>query len=234
MSSLELHITKRLAAKNLNPEKIPVGWLYIIMEGILEKSIVSVKTYITPKSGLVYVIEFYEKEDAKRIYDFCDGLLIEDTKEVFDLSFIPEHIKFDAPIDECLDNKGFQYQKPTSKAIDYDKMIDASEDEEIEEANEEPEEENDKDTTKKSNKKLDNKKEKPTVVKKKINLKEAVANEKSVDDLEGFELDMKDDRFSKIFNNPDFALDASNKKFKEQKESKKILDEMRKKYDENK
>jgi len=213
------NVTKRLAARNLDPEKIQPRWLLRIVETIIEKKIVSVKTCLSKKKELVHVIEFSEREDAKRIYDFCDGLLIEDTRELFDLSFVPDSVDFGAPLDECRDSAGFCYQKPSRAKIDYTDLLGPGSDEEGDASEE-------KGAGKAANAKKGEPKTKP------INLQDALDNEDEADDLEGFKFDMADERFSRIFTDHDFVLDASNKRFREQRESAEILSEMRKSHEE--
>lgn len=220
-------ITKRLAVSNLNREKVPIQWLFKIIETLLEKKIVSIRTYLSKKNTAFSVVEFFDSDDAKKLYDFCDGLQIEDTKEVFDLSFIPESMEFEDPLDECLDGSTFRFKKNVRQQIDYNNLVEVS-DEEDRLGIDIPEHLKQIAVHATEEKKISPKE------KEIAEMKKALEKDDEVDEYDGFQFDVKDGRFQQVFTNDDFAIDASNKKFKKQPETIEILNEIRKKYENSK
>jgi hypothetical protein len=74
---MDENITKRLAARNLNMGKVSVAWLFKIVETVLGSRIISVSTHMSRNDRQFCAIVFEKAEDARKIYEFCDGLHIE-------------------------------------------------------------------------------------------------------------------------------------------------------------
>ncbi|KAI4291930.1 hypothetical protein PAPHI01_1204 [Pancytospora philotis] len=221
------NITKRLAARGLDMEKIPLQRLFKIVEGILERKPLGVSTHTT-KSGSSYcVIEFEDKADAGRIYEFCEGLQIEDTKEIFDLSFIPDAMDVGPAAEECRTSAGYRFKRGAEKEIDYEDMIESSSaaaDAEPATA-EAPAEPAESERSKK--KRL----EKEAREKKAAEVKEMLDDQEKPNELEGFQFDIADERFKKVFEDADYTIDASHKKYKKRPEAAEIMAEVRKRHE---
>lgn len=203
-----------MALRKVSMERVPLPWLFRMIEGILEKKIVAIKAYMSGSNGPFSIVEFESPEDAKKIYDFCDGLEIEDTREIFDFAFVPDAKVFADPLEECLKCTDFNFKEHVDRLRD---RAPAAEDYEEDEKARRPA--------------APDSKAKETA--KSTEIKEALEAAEEVDDCEGFVFDLHDERFERMFTDPEFMLDASNKKFREQRESVVILDEVRRRYEEN-
>lgn len=225
------NITRRLAASGLNMEKISIQWLFKIVETISERKLTKVSIHFTKTHRQYCVLEFESSADAQKIYDFCDGLLIEDTNEIFDLAYIPDAMDIGEPAEECTSIRGFQFKKPSSASNEAaalelsdeeERIVSGDANEDIEPAVEEPVV-NIKETAKKE--------EKEKLEKKAAETQQILEDEKDTNNFEEFKFDLTDERFKKVFDDQDFALDASNKKYKKQAETDQILSEVRKRYE---
>lgn len=225
---MEDSITKRLAITDLNFDKVQIGWLMKIFEGLLEKKIVSIKLYVSKKSQQFAVAEFENSEDSKKIYDLCDGIEIEDLKEIFNLSFIPENMVFENPIEEFYDSKKFRFSKLNQKSIkSANDIIDLSEEistlkVEMSESENTPEVE------------VPNKLDDKNSIKVDQNQDQLNQNFESEDDsteFKGFIYNPNDQRFKKLYEDDDFNIDASNYKFQKNPKLKEILKQKRRKYE---
>ncbi|KAI5169100.1 hypothetical protein PAEPH01_0435 [Pancytospora epiphaga] len=228
---MEKNITKRLAAQNLSTAKVPVEWLFKIVETILGSKIVSVSSHMSQSGKSFCVIVFEKTADAKKIYDFCDGMHIEDTNEYFELSFIPDVVDIGPTLEICKDSKNFRYEKIVNshEALDYGNMIELS-DEENELGDPIPTE------------KLEENFPLSPVVEQKNPVKEkelakmeevtkALRQSDDKEELDGFSFDITDPRFEVVFTDKDFVIDASHRKFSRKCGMTEVLNEVRRRYD---
>lgn len=222
VQTAEAQVTRRLAAENIDTERVPIQWLFKIIENVIGKRPESLAKYIRADGSSYCIIGFADPSDARRVYDFCDGLLIEDTREVFDLSFVPDSLQLSNPVDICTDIDGYRFQKYRRAAAEAADTFSDPFDEELEQ---DAATENVPANTK-ADAKASAKQQKDTV-----HLKEALSEHPVQDELEDFQFNIEDDRFSRLFTDPDFSLDTSSKRFREQKESVSILETIRKQYD---
>lgn len=233
---MEQNITKRLAARNLNTAKVSVAWLFKIVETVLGSRIVSVSAHMTPSSRHFCAIVFEKAEDAKKIYDFCDGLHIEDTDECFDLAFIPDDMDIGPSTDVCRDSREFRHAKAAAgrKPADYSDMVEASDEnnaleDEIPEKlrrKESPAPPAEMRPRNPANEKEAARREQVAAA-----TAEALNEPDAADELRGFRFDATDRRFEAVLSNADFLVDASHKKFNREAGMAEILDEIRKRHE---
>jgi len=213
-------VSRRLAVTEINTRVVTCSWIFKIMENLLGGKVISVKMYASPQSIPYYIVEFEHERDAKRIYDQYDGVSIEDTSELFNLSFVPEGMVLKDPVEECFSSRDFVYEGHRRKTKDETEAIQLELSEEEEERILEQERvKADRERAKAANKEI-LRDEKVKEI-----LEEPVVEKED----EGYEFNIHDPRFECILNDDDFMLDASNEKFKKQAESKEILKEKRKK-----
>lgn len=224
-----------LAVTDIDIEKINAAYIFKIFESMIGNTIKNVNLYESRDTGEYYFIVFFEtNSSAKESYELLDGLEIEQTGIFLNLSFVPQDMSLDDPIEECKSSKQFKNKilTPVNPTFN-DEMIELSDDNEV--LFDIPDEV--KAQFRKEEEKLALYRKEP--VKKIENessnaIKEAMKPDDSKNAMEGFEFNVADDRFQKVYENDDFILDASNKKFKVQKASMNILDERNKHKNQNK
>lgn len=218
-------ITEKLAISDLDFEKINIEWIMTIFERILNKKLNSIKLFASKSGKEFAVAEFDEIKDAKEIYDFCDGFEIEDTHELFNLSFVPKNIELGEPIKVCKDSSNFKFGKNSKKSnMSAAEMIDVSNDEvplEVEVPN----------TFKYDEEEvaapvLDDSKKKDD----KNRLLGAIEDEEDKREDEGFKFDALDDRFRRLYEDENFIIDTSDLKYKNQQDLKEVVNEKRRRF----
>jgi hypothetical protein len=220
---MDQDVTSRIAITDLDFDEVTLPTLFKIFESEVEGRINRISLYSRSNHELYAICEFKTKKDSKHIYDTLDGMQIEKTNYTLNLSFIPD--VFDpsgSAISECTDSKNFKIIGDTSTKEEFDEnLIEMDEDCKLE--IEIPEEYRSKpDSVGESKKEKVKMKEEESS---KDNILEALKNkdEKEEADID-FQFDFEDKRFQDLYNNEDFILDASNKKFKVQKSSKAIIE----------
>lgn len=219
-------ITNRLAIVDVDFEEITLPTIFKMIESIVNQRIIKISLYNRNNVDLYLVCEFKSKEYARIAYDSLDGVEIEKTGNVFNMSFIPDDLELDTLVSECTDSEKFKEVGIKNKKIDINEdMIELSNECEID--FEIPEEFKSKDKPVI----FDYEKGyKPIPVEDKEasdhHILEALKEDDSKDQEEdNFIFDPLDNRFKDLYEDEDFSLDASNKKFKLQKSSKVIIDQ---------
>lgn len=218
-------ITNRLAITDLDFNVVNLPTIFKIFESIIGNYVVKISLYSMNETQQYAVVEFYDDSTAKSAYDDLDGVEIESTGHIFNLSFVPDDYKPDQLIDECYNSKEYNDSKTIGKnqGINED-MIQLSEEldvnfdipEEFRTKVEENNENNIKQT------KIE--KEKP----KKDSISEKLKNTKKNKEVDDFQFNIKDERFKELLEEDEYIIDTSNKKSKQQKASKVIIEEKRK------
>lgn len=217
-------ITKRIAITDIDFEEIALPTIFRIFESEVDQRIIRIGLYNSAKAQLYAICEFKSQEFSKKVYDNLDGVEIEKTGNIFNLSFIPDDFELDTLIAECTDSEDFRGIADKGQKIEIDEnMIDLSG--EIEVDFEIPEEF-------KSKAKVETfdyeKGYKPKVIEEKEESSSHHILEALKEDDEKVETDFKfdplDERFKDLYEDENFILDASNKKFKLQKSSKVIIE----------
>lgn len=213
-------VTKRLAITGIDFEACTSPKIFRILESVVNNAVLTVSLHRSSQGTLYGVVELTNNEAAKKVYDAIDGFEIENTGNIFDLSFIPDDAVLTTPLDMCTSSDGcFDLEEYNDKNGDREDMFQMSEDLNVdfdipdkfkEKAVEEI----------KMVDKCTNKDTSEDTISKKL-------KQKSVSEPDDFKFDANDDRFGAIFENDDFMIDASNKKSKVQKASKIIAEERR-------
>lgn len=215
--------SNRIAVTDIDFDKINMPHIFKIFESIVGNRIQSVGLYQDGGSECKYAIAiFKDSESAYQVYEICDGVEVGQSGLFLNLSFVPDDMELDEPEEFCENSKNFVFNNEMNKKVIFNEdMIELSDDNacyfEI------PEEI-----------KLKIKEEESQKEKKEPEIKNKVAatetrsmleQEEKTSEFEDFQFNLKDDRFSELFKNNDFILDASNKKFKNQKVSNLIHNE---------
>lgn len=203
-----------------------------MFESAVGKKIQNIKLY-SQEDGSQYAVATLDQiKSAKEAFQFLDGTEIEKTGHILNLSYVPADMDLDELIQECITSKAFE-----PSVLRHKKKVFTEDD--LEMSNEEaiqfeiPEEFQTKEiiTPEKGVRSQDinekNKKgQEGAMVKEPENplIKDALKADVTTNDLEDFKIDLEDDRFKDIFEDDNFTLEASNKKFKQQTISKKILE----------
>lgn len=212
-------ITKRLAVSDIDFEIVHISLIFKIMESFVDDKIKHIGLYETENGYMYALADFEDKNSAEEAYKTLDGTEIEMSGVVFNLSFVPDDFEVDNLIEECRSSENYRkIRKETKKRQLDEDMIEMSD--EIQINFEIP------DKFKTDTEGADEQK------KQKLNKKENVSEEnianklkESIEEADDFSFDIKDDRFKALFENDEFAIDASNKKTKLQKASKIIIEE---------
>ena len=223
---MEKDATNRLAITDIDFDEVTIPTIFKILESEAYGKIIKITLYAGSNSQLYAVCEFKSKKDAMHVYSVLDGIQIERSGHSLNLSFIPDDFVLDDQlVSECTSSENFQIIKDSPQRIELDEnMIEIDDDCKLD--IEIPDEFKSKT---KSDDSIQVKEEKP---KRDENQKESnhdVLNALKKNDDENdadidFEMNLNDERFQDLYNNEDFALDASNKKFKTQKASKMIIE----------
>jgi len=209
--------SNRVAVTDIDFDKINVPHIFKIFESIVGNRVQNVGLYQDEGSGSNYAVAtFKNSESAYQAYEICDGVEVGQSGVFMNLSFVPDDMQLGEPEEFCEDSKDFVFNNEMNKKVVVNEdMIELADDNacyfEI------PEEV-----------KLKIKEEEAQKERKEPEIKNKVAatetrnmleQEEKTSEFEDFQFNLKDDRFSELFKNNDFILDASNKKFKSQKVS---------------
>lgn len=214
---MDSEITTRLAVTEVDFEEMTLPTIYRIFESEVGGSINRITLY-NGENALIYAVaEFSSKQAAKKAYDNLDGVELEKTGNVLNLSFIPDDFTLDKAVNECTSSKEFKGVQAVAKKEERDEnMIEMSQ--EVDVDFEIPEEFRTK--PKKQQVETVSKTVKPEESSSEHAVMEALRED--VKEVNDFTFDPNDERFKELYEDEDFTLDASNKKFKQQKSSKDI------------
>ena len=218
-------VTNRIAITNLDFDEISLPTLFKIFESEVENKILKISLFSSSNQEMYAICDFKNKNDAYRAYTTFDGIQIEKTKHSLNLSFIPDNFIINQkPISECTNSENFKPVIENSKTKEYDEnMIEIEDDIQLD--IEIPEEFKTKEKVvledKKKNSRIINELEEDN---NNQNLLETLKKNEKKDDCADFKINLNDERFKDLFEDEDFILDASNKKFKMQKSSKDIIE----------
>lgn len=217
-------ITRRLAVSDIDFEAIHISLIFKIVESFVEDKIKHIGLFETENGWMYAIAEFEDENAAEQTYRVLDNTEIEMSGIVFNLSFVPDDFKTDNLIEECRSSDNYRRYRRESKNKQIDEnMIEMSE--EISMNFEIPDKfRTDLESTSDQKKLKSSKKESVE--------EETIAN-KLKDNVEedDFKFDIKDDRFKALFENDEFMIDASNKKARQQKASRLIIEEKLKRSD---
>lgn len=207
-------MTKKLAIVGIDNSITP-PCIFRVLESVVGDGVICVQLYSTAEGAHYFVAEFKSIGLARRAYDLCDGMEIERTGNVLNLSFVPENAELDMLIEACESSKDFVHHRSAGRKTVLDEdMIQLSDDNVLD--IEIPEEYRTK-----------VREEEPQPMQKQSvgSTEVMVPNNMESDELEGFQFNIKDERFADLFRDDDFTLDASNKGFRLQKASREIFNE---------
>ncbi|ELA42390.1 uncharacterized protein VICG_00489 [Vittaforma corneae ATCC 50505] len=120
----EHEITNRLAITNLDFDSVNLSTIFRIFESVIGPSIVRISLFGTERSQQYAIAEFTDKRHAKDAYDSIDGLEIEATGNIFDLSFVPADFKGDTLLDDCSNPCGYENTNKANKRCSMDESLD--------------------------------------------------------------------------------------------------------------
>lgn len=217
------NVTSKLAISNLNFEEIKPSFIFKAFESFVGAGISKICIYETSNGDQYGIAYFNTVEDAMTVYKTAEGLEIENTGSVFDLSFVLDDFIPDELIDTCDGTRKIGKIETNKRKSKFDEnMIEISDcvvDFDIpEEFKSKPEDVVPIKSEKKTKKKTDDTNNE---------IAEAL-NEKETQKEDDFEFNITDERFKDLFENDDFIIDASNKKALQQRSTRKILEEKRK------
>lgn len=220
---METAMTKKLAITGVDFNSVTLACIFRVFESVVGDRVVRTRLYFTDRGESYSVIEFKDASSAKEAYAFCDGMEVEQTGSIFNLSFVPEDAELDSLAEECDSSRDFVHGRSANKRVEINEdMVQLSDDEILLDI-EIPEEYKTKIQEK------DSKAPRRTDATRKddgtVSMKEAFGGDEYVDELEGFQFNVRDERFADLFEDDDFTLDASNKGFRLQRVSKEIFDE---------
>lgn len=222
-------MTNKLAIVGIDFDSITLPCIFKVFESVVGDGVVRAQLYLTGQGDRYSVVEFKDISTAKEAYSFCDGIEVEQTGNVFNLSFVPDDAELDSLVEECENSREFTYNRRLRKKVTMDEdMVQLSDDQALLDI-EIPEEYKTKAQEEDPQVSID-----PEVIKENngaIGVKEALDGNERADGLEGFQFNVRDERFTDLFEDDDFTLDASNKGFKLQKASKDIFNEKLKHYE---
>lgn len=209
-------VTNRLAVTEIDFEQHKLHTLFKVFESVVGDAVVKVSLFQPDASACYAIVEFRDRKSAKEAYDALDGVEIENSGSTLNLSFVPDEFEHDALVDECscADNYEEMLERDRGVEINED-MIELSDELNIDFGIPEgfktvenvPEE-------KEADESSDHE------ISKALKQKKAPAEHD-----ETFEFDVKDSRFASLFENDDFVIDASNRKSKQQRATKLIVEE---------
>lgn len=215
---MDENVTKRIAVKHIDFDKVPLEWIFKIFENVCDSKLVSLGMYLSKSKDPFAVAEFKDRESSNAVYNFCDGMVVEDTHETFDLSFIPDSFKLGEPLSVCTSSKNFKFYRDIRSKNEIPNTLEMSEendclDSEIPESlrQQEPQPVL----------------EKKSVAKEKSNFEEILEKEPSAEESDDFQFNAGDERFSKLLNDTNYMIDASSDKFRKEPQLKKIIEEKR-------
>lgn len=233
-------MTSRLAIVNLDFESIKPSVLFKMFESMIGSGVLKISLFKTSKCEQYAIVEFRNKTYAKEAYEAMDGVTIEATENILDLSFVPDDFEYDSLLEECDNSRDSRdYMKIHTRSRIHEDMIQLSEEVDLsvfipDEFRSVPiEAEADQNDRKLQEVKLNEKnnssendiKDDGNNTNMGSNVFDGLKKQKEGDDLDGFEFNVKDERFRGLFENDDFAIDASNRKSKQQQASRIIIEE---------
>lgn len=214
--------TTKLAITDLDFSKYDVSYLYKIFESVVNKNIIKVQLYNSNTSKYA-IATFKDVKSSSSAYQFCDGTEIETSGHILNLSYVPNGMEFDTLEDECTDSVNFKYTSFNQPKHQFDENdIDISE--EGLPAFDIPEEFR----SKVSEVPIQNLASKAKPINDENSMKKVFEKVENQNDCKDFSINLEDERFKDMFENNDFGLDASNKKYKLQGSSKSIVDKKNK------
>lgn len=211
---MKAEMTRKLAITGVD-DSITSPCIFRVFESVVGDGVECVQLYSTTEGRCYFIVGFKSLSLAKRAYDLCDGVEIEQTGNVLNLSFVPEDMELDSLVEECESSRDFVHFRNAGRKMVLDEsMIQLSDDNvldiEIPEEHKTRACEEDVQTFQRQNV---------------SNAEIKVSNDGESDELEGFQLDLKDERLVDLFDDDDFTLDASNKGFRLQRASRDIFNQ---------
>lgn len=213
-------ITTRLAITNMDFDSVALSTIFKIFESIIGNKISKISLFGTGQNEQYAVVEFTDKRHAKEAYDSIDGLEIETTGNIFDLSFVPTAFKGDVLLSECYSSYDYKGPKETGKRRCVDETAIQLSDE-LEVNFDIPDEF--RTMLGKEAEEQSTQKQIVTGDDVSLGVSKALKSEEHERDHDGFSFDIKDDRFQSLFDDDDFIIDASNRKSRQQQASRVII-----------
>lgn len=222
----ESNVTDRLAISNIDFDTVSLPFIFKVFESFIGDKIVNISLFESENCTQYAIAKFTKRMYAKKAYEMTEGLKLEGTNCIFDLSFVPSDFALDKLIDECTESGQFEKRLEILYKNTVDEnMIDISDNEtpafEIPESF----------TVKEQSQATKQVKEKDEKKSKKHEKETAMFSVSEEEEAKDFEFDISDKRFQNLLDNDDFMIDASNSKSKKQKATSKILQEKRKRVD---
>lgn len=236
----ESELTIQLAVTELDFELIKLPTIFKISELIVGNGVAKISLFDQEKHGQYAIVELSDEECAKNAYIDTDGIEIENSGHIFNLSFIPAVFARDPVLGERTSSKDHDSSKMIyrkHKNLD-DNMIQPCEELDVDfQIPDEFKSQPNFEVTSKPDIKKHSKTDYKAVIKKHAqivpdqNLKSVTTTLKvrgNVEEVDDFTFDTKDSIFRNLFVCDEFIIDASNKKSIQQWVSKNIIQEKRK------